>query len=379
LKKKSFVFLLSCFFIISSLHADFNYQFDLISLDPLHKEYFADRARPGLSVNALTFFEGFPDRVLQDKAFDTTGNGNYDLNKVLVWNFTGDLKPKNQMVEFSLGETMSIGRSTFTFDNWLSPISFDISMQGVIQSFYEGGLNDSIGYDGIYFVGGTLRIADFISTRIGIHHYCSHYGDGTISLIQDCKVEAGSNSSDFDDFWMTYKYVRMNAYVLGLSIEPSPMLRIYGELNFPPKKGLSLRPNMFAPNWIIKSENIINETYPDWYNARIINLGIELNFPLFENLGNTTLGYDLHMYEEGKVIYDHFNGGAISFDENAPWELEHNIRIAQNLNNRLSFECAYHYGRSPLSSFFFQQSSYLSLGLRFDPQDTITLFNNNNK
>jgi hypothetical protein len=369
MKKKFFACLFFCLFVFSSLYADFNYQLDFVSLDPLYKEYFADRARPNLSINYLSFSEGFPDRVLQDN-YNTHST---DVNEVKVWEFDRILKPDGKMVEVSLGETMSLVRNTFTFDNWLSPISFDISMQGLLQSFYQGGFDDNIGYDGIYFIGGTLRIADLVSMRIGRHHYCSHYGDAIVKAVKS------HNNPSFNEFWMTYKYVRMDAYTVGLSIEPSSNLRLYGELNFPPRTIKSVRPDMFAPNWVMRNGFYINPTYPDWYNARIINVGIELNYPIFKSLGDTTFGYDLHMYEEGKIIYDHVNGGLISFDENAPWELEHNIRIAQELNNTVSLEFTYHNGRSPFNNLYFQHTQYVSFGLKYNPDDTVTLFNTNKK
>jgi hypothetical protein len=337
-------------------------------LDPLYKDYFADRARPAFSIDYLTFYEGFPDRVLQDKII----NGEHDIK---VWTFNRDIKPVNKMVQVSFGETLSLGRNTFTFDNCLSPISFDISMQGLLQSFYQGGFDDNIGFDGIYFVGGTLRIADFISSRIGIHHYCSHYGDSILKSVYkyDSANPDFDDNLDFDQFNVGYKYIRMNAYVIGLSIEPSSILRLYAELNFPPKSINVLRPNMFAPNW--KMENV-NSDYPNWYNDRIVNVGVEFTYPIFKNLGNTTLGYDLHMYEEGKIVYDHINGGAVEFDEDAPWELEHNVRIAQDLNQTLSFEVTYHNGRSPFNNFYFQHTSYFSLGLRYNPDNTNTIVSN---
>jgi hypothetical protein len=173
--------------------------------------------------------------------------------------------------------------------------------------------------------------------RIDRHHYCSHYGVSILKSIQhDYK-----NNPDFDEFLIIYKYVRMNAYTIGLSNEPTFKLRIYRELNFAPKNIKRARPDMFAPNWVIKNGFCINLDHPDWYNARIINVGIKLNYPIFKDLGNMTIGYDLHMYEEGKVIYDYVKGSTISFNEKAPWKLEHYIRIAQELNKTASLELFY--------------------------------------
>lgn len=379
--KKKFI---SCFFLaivgLTSIFANFDYRFDLVSFDPLHKEYFADVRRPELSINYLFYTEGYPDRVIQDEYVD----GNTTTNKIKYWELDmSRLEPLNQMIHLKIGETASLARSTFTFDHWLSPISFDFSMQGLLQEFFLGGFDDSIGYDGIYFFGGTFRIGDVFSMRIGNHHYCSHYGDAILKGISKT-----ADISNRDYFWLTYKYIRMDAFVLGFSIEPTSNFRLYGELNYPPRDIQSIRPDMFAPNWVTRNGIQIND-YPDWYNARIVNVGFEYSHHFFKKLGKTTIGYDLHMYEEGKVIYNHFENGAsdgtdsevsdaedsnIYFDKDAPWEVEHNIRISQELNDTVSLEFTYHNGRSPFNNFFFQHTEIFGVGARVNPKSTVTLF-----
>lgn len=360
-KYLSMLFLLTV--ILSAAYAGLDYSIDLISFEPLHKEYFADRARPDLSISKLYYSEGYPDRILQDGWDSASGE-----NSVELWEFIGEIGPVDRMVLLKIGETFALARSTFTFDHWLSPIAFDISMQGIIQEFFTGGFTDNFGYDGIFFTGLNARIADAVSLRVGTFHYCSHYGDAILKRVQY------TEDPSFDDFWITYKYIRMDDIAIGLSIEPSASLRFYGELNYPPRSISSIRPDMFAPNWVEKDGIVVNPDYPDSYNARIVNVGFELNYPIFRGLGNTTIGYDLHLYEEGKVIYDHLSGGAIHFEEDAPWEREHSVRLAQELNEVISFEVTYHHGRSPFNNLFFQQTSYVSLSARFDPKSTVNLY-----
>jgi hypothetical protein len=348
---------------VSVLYADLDYSFDLISFSPLHKEYFADRARPDLSISYLYYQEGYPDRILQDGWNRATRE-----NRVNVWNFTEDVLPVDKMVLLKIGETAAIARSTFTFDHWLSPISFDLTMQGILQEFFTGLFTDNFGYDGIFFTGINVRVGDVVSMRVGDFHYCSHYGDSIMKVVQYAE------DPSFDDFWITYKYVRMDGFVIGLSIDPNPYLRVYGELNYPPRDIVSIRPDMFAPNWVEKEGARVNPDYPDSYNARIVNFGFEMNYPLIKQMGNTTLGYDLHLYEEGKVQYDKVLGGDIYFNEEAPWEREHNVRLAQELNDEISFEVTYHNGRSPFNNLYFQHTSYVSFTVRYNPESTITLF-----
>ncbi len=366
MNKKSLLFIILCFFSISTLFANLDYRFDAFSLKPIYKEYFADRGRPEFSIGQINYYEGFPDRVLQDTHFENPN----DPREFTVFEFDGLIHPENKFIALKVGETIALGRSTFTFNNdWLSPIAFDISMQALLQHFYRGSFDDTVSYDGIYFMGGTFRIGKVLSMRVGLHHYCSHYGDATLKRIR-ADFDDGFGEND-GEFGFTYKYVRMNDFSIGVSLDLTNSLRIYAELNHP-KKDMSIRPDYFAPNWIMRNSFQIND-YPDSYKARIVNVGIEYAYPIFPKLGNTTIGYDLHMYEEGKIIYDHVNGGSATFEEDAPWELEHNIKLAQDLDTSLSLEVAYHNGRSVMNSFFFLHTSTLTIGLRFNPDYTVNL------
>ena len=351
----------------SAIYAGFNYQIDLLSFDPLHKEYFADRTRADSSLNYLFYIEGFPDRVLQDKFI----NNDVNDNQILVWEFDEVVKENGKMVNIKIGETLSLLRNTIEFDSPFSPISFDLSAQGVISEFLKGGFDDMFGYDGNYFYGASFKIGDFLSMRVGRHHYCTHYGDQVFKRVQ----RVYENNPSYDDFWITYKYVRMDDVAFGLSIEPTSNVRIYGELLYPPKNIKVLRPYMFAPNWVKVNDITVNPDYPDSYNARIVNVGFEISYPIFRNLGNTTIGYDLHLYEEGKVIYNHVSGGTYYFNDNASWEREHDLRIAQEISNVVSLECNYHNGRSPYNNFFFQHTEIFSIGLRVNPKTTVQLYN----
>ncbi len=360
MKKRLLLFSVICVFTLSYLYSAVEYRFDLFSIDPLHKEYFADQTRADLSFNFYYFNEGFPDRIVQTKKIGE------NEHKVISWEFEKTPRMENTMVNIKVGETISFIRNSFLFDNYLSPIEFDFSIQGGIQSFYTGDISDSYGFDGIYFFGGTFRIADFISMRIGNHHYSSHYGDASLKpVIADIKRPG-------DQLSISYKYLRMNDFVFGLSVEPTSWLRLYGELKQPTKEVIVFKPLMFAPNWVKYGDNVVNPDYPDSYKNRIVNVGVELSYPIFKKYGNTTIGYNLHMYEQGKIKYEINDGvggveGDVSFDEDSPWELAHDIKIAQTFNPSFSLEVGYHKGRSPHNIYFFQQTSIISLGLRFNP------------
>ena len=170
----------------------------------------------------------------------------------------------------------------------------------------------------------------------------------------------------------------MNGIVIGLSIEPLDWLRLYGEYNFVPGNVSSLRPVMFQPSFIDISNN---PEYPKSYRAQIINFGVELSYPIFPKLGNTTLAYDCHMYEEGKIRYRDDEGNYFSkdmdyiYDPDSPWIVNHGLVINQELNGSLSIEFGWHTGRAPLHTFWYMENpAWFHFGIRFNPEAGITLY-----
>lgn len=372
--------------ILMPLSAGFSWRLDLLSMEPLHKEYLADRDSAALQINYMDIYEGFPDHVFQDgRSWD---DWKWDPTRF-------DFDPGSRLMtegtwaaQIKLGENLSLFRNTFTFDHWLSPISFDITFSGIMDILMEGAFADMIAYDGAYFYGLTMAVGDFFSMRTGFHHICTHYGDAVMKAIPRSKEPTVDRSVSpledaryvpRDDFNVTYKYVRMNGAVLGLSIHPFDCLRLYGEFNFVPKSISSLRPVMFQPSWVDISRN--GETYPDEYGSRIINFGIELSCPIFRSLGKTSIGYDCHMYEEGKIVYRHGDGSYFEeedryfYDPDGPWIMDHGLVLEQELTDTLSVEIGWHTGRSPLHAFWFiEKPSWFYIGVRFDPDPTVKIW-----
>ena len=362
------------------LFAGFSYRFDLLSFDPLHQEYTADRDRAGLDFQ-WTYVWGWPDGVYQS-SWDGSGLTFYPFQSA------PGVKPGGSTVsdgydEFPwmglihLGETLGLARNTFSFDHWLSPISIGFAFQGSLLLGFEGGMADMVGYDGVFFYGAEMSVADKVSMRFGLHHYCTHYGDGTLKLLgldMNDKVNPG--------FQMYKKYIRMEAFVFGLSIHPWDFIRTYVEYNWiSPLVTEHFDTGFFAPTW--RGSKV--KDMPDSYNAGIVNFGIELSWPIFPKLGKTTLSYDCHAYEEGKIVYkkedlkkEVIGGKPLHlepyYDANRPWEFEHELVLSQQINEIVSFEIGYHHGRFPLNSLYHVQSDYVYVGARVNPDATVTLF-----
>lgn len=358
---KKIISLIALSLVTMSLFAQFSYSLDLFSFQPLHKEYLADKNSGNLQFNYIYNFSGFPDHIYQDTTVSQTPDPVY-------YPLTSQLDLAPFMGQFKLGENMSFLRSTFSFDNFLSPITFDLSFQPVLNLVFEGAMADMIGYDGVFFYGATFSIGDFFSARLGAHHYCNHYGDSILKRIDEAQ---------WNSFLVTYKYVRMDAMALGVSITPVNDLRLYFEYNWVPNNIESLRPVIFRPSWIDISET----TYSPDYKARIINFGLEFSHTFIPSLGKTTLAYDCHLFEDGKIVYKDEDGNylmdkeLIHYDPNEPWRCKHSFVINQEFAPTMSLEVGYIYGGSPLNYlYYYEDASWIYVGIKFNPENTISLF-----
>ena len=363
--KKTVAVLLALSCVCMSVFAGFEYELDLFSFDPLYKEYKADKNSANMQFNYIYNFAGFPEYIFQDSKSHNTG---YTPEVFPV--------PGQRMVpwmgQLKVGEQLGLFRNTFRFDSFLSPISFDLSAQGMINLLFEGPMADMIGYDGVYFIGATASVADMVSMRFGVHHYCNHYGDALMKRVDPALMPK---------FGYSYKYVRMDGLAIGLSVEPMKGIRLYGEYNWIPKNVESWRPIIFRPSYLdIAKKDQYSTEYPDEYKARIINCGIELSYPIFPKLGNTTIAYDLHLYEEGKIVYKDKNGmpvpteDLIYYDPDRPWIMEHSVVLSQDVSDVCSFEVGYHYGRSPFNALFYiEDASWIYFGATFNPDVTVNV------
>ncbi len=347
-----------CLFLLSAsmLFASVDYKLELVSFNPIYREYGAGRNQAVMGLQYLDVYKGFPTYFYQNEIrFDFKAGSGWRLEPFIV--------------SYSVGETMSLGRSTLYFDSFLSPVSMAFEVQGALTSAFEGRFSDLIGYDGVYFFGLSASVGDIVSIRYGSSHYCTHYGDGSFKQIRD-------DDHIDPDFLECYKYLRMNSSLIGVSVNPLPWIRLYGELDFV-LDSTHIRPDIFGPTWSLKGTEA--EEVPDDYGNRIVSLGIELEYPIFPRLGNTTLSYQFKTYEEGKIVYrveDLQSAGRTKayYDGTRSWESEHSFNLSQEVNDLVSFFCNFHMGRFILNSYYATRSNYVSLGARLNFKGGVTLF-----
>ena len=341
----------------ASLFASFDYRLELLSFKPTFKESSADRSRPALDFQYAGVYKGYPEYFYQNE------------NK---FTFNDSEKPwrvKPFFAIYHIGETLSLFRNTFTFDSILSPISLGLEVHGSLTSAMEGEVADTIGYDGVYFYGLAASFADKVALRFGYNHYCSHYGDGTYKY-----MEKGSEVTP--EFGEWYKYLRMDSLLFGLSVNPIEYVRLFGEVTFD-MKTTHVIPEIFSPSWA--DNGTLAEGVPSSYNHLFLVFGAEVKYPIFKNLGFTSLSYQVKAYEEGKIAYkeeDLAEAGKDKafYDPDRPWEFEHTFNLSQKVNDILSFDVTWHMGRFIVNMYYSTRTSYVSVGARLNFDTTVTLF-----
>lgn len=353
--KKIISFLL-LILIPAFIFAGLDYKLELLSFKPTFTESSADRSRSALDFQYADVYRGYPVEFYQNET-------RFTLNDEGAW------RVKPFFAVYHLGETLSLFRNTFYFDNFLSPISLGLEVHGSLTSVMEGEVADTIGYDGIYFYGISASVADVVAARFGYNHYCSHYGDGTYKY-----MEKGEAVTPGFSEW--YKYLRMDSLLFGISIKPVEYFRIYGDVSFD-MPSTYVMPEIFSPSWTKYGARA--EDVPDSYNNLIVDVGCEVEYPVFKNLGMTRLSYQMKAYEEGKIVYKEEElaqaGRSKAFyDPDRPWEFEHTFNLAQEINDFISFDITWHIGRFMANMYYSTRTSYVSIGARLNYDGGVTLF-----
>ncbi|MDD2296758.1 MAG: hypothetical protein PHR10_08220 [Sphaerochaetaceae bacterium] len=243
-----------------------------------------------------------------------------------------------------------------------------------IESYIHGGLNtvfechgatDTLGFDGQYGAGVTIRLWDKFAMRGGLHHFSGHWGDEILTRID----------GDIRNIRLL-EYTRDNSWLASLSYEPNEKFRYYTSVELP-QSSAWIRPGAHVPfhtttpnspdknqhDHITGQENVNTTiTYPQSYKALRIQAGTELRLPLF-SLGSLFLATDIQLHQDGKTKHQ-----VNSYDINNPWEvtctigggLEFNRGL---FNRKFRLEVYYHDGRFPLLNYFYKRSRYVTLGL----------------
>lgn len=249
-------------------------------------------------------------------------------------------------------------------------LAAEADLSGGINSVFQAfGGTDTLGFDGIWRLAGTLRFFDIVAIRYGTHHFSGHWGDETIADLPK------PGAPDYIPYHTLEEYVRGNSRVLGFSFDPAPFLRVYCEAELP-EKATWLRPGIHVPAGLITpdgrdllihmlaQEGLLEEfeAYDGSYQAWRLQTGAELTLPLGK-WGSLFAAGDFQLHQDGQTLH---NVGL--YDKDNPWEQEYTVgggfEYGQGFAGRkIRIEAYYHDGRFPLTNYFYQRSRYISLGI----------------
>lgn len=320
---------------------------------PLYRDPVINSFSSTSTLNIISLLEGQPRTV----RFAKTGTDTYEDVKI----YGNDTKFADETMYLQLRTGISAGFFRFAPFDWLQA---ELTFQGGLNAVFQGfGGADNLGYDGIFFFGANMRLFNMVSLRAGLKHYSGHYGDETLLNLT---IPSG---------WNPIEYTRDNNLAVGLSVEPTPNIKVYAEVSKPMEKTW-MHPAIHIPGWVIKNvpsggslhdieagnEGIPTTTFADDYNAWIGNAGTELRLN-FGRTGSLLLAFDVMAHQDGQT--KHEVGG---YDAENSWEFEYTVGLGVEFRDpesegKAGVMVAYHDSRFPLLNYFYQRSRYVSVGL----------------
>lgn len=352
IKKILIIILTLC---LSPLWASFT--FNLAPIDPLFREFMADPYSNSTSFRSFT---------IQNESGVPRGILAVDVNNEYV-----EIPFENESFEghnafYQLKSAANIGLVRFG----LGFFQLEGFLNGGINTVFQNyGGTDTLGFDGFYGAGATIRLFNKVAIQGGFHHFSGHWGDETIDSMVSL---SGKSLSDLH----LVEYTRGNSWIGSLSIEPNENIRFYASAELP-QSSAWIRPGAHVPfhttkpgdsnqnqhEYITGQEGVTTSiTYPSSYKAWRIQAGSELRLPIL-SLGSLFLATDVQFHQDGQTMHQ-IDG----YNEQNPWEVAFTIGggVELNtglLNRKFRLEFYYHDGRFPLLNYFYTRSQYIVFGL----------------
>ncbi len=209
----------------------------------------------------------------------------------------------------------------------LDIVAAEADLSGGINSVFQAfGGTDTLGFDGIWRLAGTLRFFDTVAIRLGSHHFSGHWGDEIVADLPK------PGDPEYVPYRNLEEYVRASSTVLGLSIEPTRFVRLYCEAELP-EKMTWLRPGVHVPaglltpggadllTHILGQEGLLEEVgaYDSSYKAWRLQTGAEVTIPLGK-WGSLFAAGDFQLHQDGQTL--HTVG---LYNKDNPWEQEYTV------------------------------------------------------
>jgi len=334
--------------------------FNLIDSDTLYPEYAADpySLSSGLKYFKVSDFSGIPQTVLATDGsqyveipFANYSESEYDSHSSF-WQIKGFVN------------------LTFARIEYKDIVAAEVTAAGGLNSVFQAfGGTDTLGFDGIWRLAGTIRLFNIVSFRYGMHHFSGHWGD---EIVEDLPQPG---DADYIYYLRLEEYVRASSHVFGISVNPFRWARLYFEAELPMKESW-IRPGVHVPAGyvspsgddlayhILSQEGLLEEvgSYDSSYKAWRLQTGVEFKWPI-RDWGSLFVAGDCQFHQDGQTKHQ-----VGLYDPNNPWEFEYTVGGGFEyeksfIGRKIRIEAYYHEGRFPLTNFFFLRSNYISVGL----------------
>lgn len=417
--KKAIVLGIVVLLAISSIFAGEGslFSFEVMPQVPLYREPMADpyafnsylRIMIALDENQKPYKVN--SIVVEHDPSDATGEKDRAFYTLIPYSADAGNKENNSYVSMKTAISLGLFRVRFNGKDWIPAIDFEINVAGYINTIFNMfGKNDTLDFDGSYLLGASLRVADRVSFRFGIHHFSGHYGDEMLekyyeynqvdfsktyksgSLFNYAKTHPEADASK--EYYLNgpVEYVRDNSWILAVSADLPIGFRIYGEAELPknpswlrpfvhvpadydnPVEGDTSNPTLIdriggssgdgehVPQSQLDEEQNLKRTSNGSYKAWRIHTGIE--WRLNVGFGAIFAAADFQFHQDGQTL--HTIGG---YNKNNPWEFEVTVGGGLELGNfmvdgrTVRIEAYYHNGRVPATQWFYQRVSSVTVGL----------------
>lgn len=308
--------------------------------------------------------------------------------------FLSESDKYNTYLDMRLGVATSLARVRFDSEK-LPSIDAELTIGGALNTlFMLYNSSASLGFDGTWMAGASVRIADIFTLRGGMHHFSGHYGDEIIdNFYERNKVDFNNKrkiNANFEgkeegkEYYIhnLVEYVRDNYWIIGASIDLPFGLRFYGEFEWP-FKNVWLRPFSSTPSGhntqdgesLIEYVGISSEGFTEeqvqkeidlktgtGYNALRAHLGTEFFFDISKDV-SVFISMDVQFHQDGQTKH---MPNAYSPDN--PWEWEFTVtsgvELGEVFNGRhIRIELGYHNGRVSTTDWFYQRCEIAYIGL----------------
>lgn len=416
--KKAIVLVFVALLAFSFVFAGDLFSFEVMPQVPLYRESMADPYAFNSYLRAMFALDENqrPNKinsiVVEHDPTDTTGVNDRAFYTLIPYNDDALNSKNKSYVNMKTAISVGLMRVRFNGKDWIPSMDFEINIAGYINTIFNMfGKNDTLDFDGSYFLGASLRVADLISFRFGMHHFSGHYGDEMLQKYYEYNevdfsktynsgalfnyAKTNSEADSTKEYYLNglVEYVRDNSWNFAVSADLPWGFRIYGEVELPqnpswlrplahvpadydnPVSGdVDSHPTLIdriggdsadgehLPQTQLDEDQTKKRTSNGSYKAWRIHTGFEWRLDV--GFGAIFVAADFQFHQDGQTLHT-----IAGYSKDNPWETEITVGGGLELGNFLidgktvRIEAYYHNGRVPATQWFYQRVSSVTVGL----------------